>query len=69
MFLYRNFGWTVKMQIKATVVGLRSHEIPVRYRRRIGTSKISGTISGTLKAGYKILYTIARYRWLTRWAR
>ncbi len=65
----RNFGWTVEMQIKVTVAGLRSHEIPVRYRRRIGTSKISGTISGTFKAGYKILYTIARYRWLTWWAR
>jgi glycosyltransferase involved in cell wall biosynthesis len=65
----RNFGWTVEMQIKATVAGLRSHEIPVRYRRRIGTSKISGTISGTFKAGYKILYTIARYRWLTWWPR
>lgn len=65
----RNFGWTVEMQIKATVIGLRSHEIPVRYRRRIGTSKISGTISGTFKAGYKILYTLARYRWLTWWAR
>lgn len=64
----RNFGWTVEMQIKATVAGLRCHEIPVRYRKRIGTSKISGTISGTFKAGYKILYTIARYRWLTLWA-
>lgn len=61
----RNFGWTVEMQIKATVTKLRSREIPVRYRRRIGASKISGTISGTVKAGYKILYTIARYRWLT----
>lgn len=61
----RNFGWTVEMQIKATVAKLRIREIPVRYRRRIGTSKISGTISGTIKAGYKILYTIARYRWLT----
>ena len=65
----RNFGWTVEMQIKATVAGLRSHEIPVWYRRRIGTSKISGTIGGTIKAGYKILYTIARYRWLTWRAR
>lgn len=61
----QNFGWTVEMQIKATVENLRTREIPVRYRRRIGTSKISGTISGTFKAGYKILYTIARYRWLT----
>ncbi len=63
----QNFGWTVEMQIKATVAKLRTREIPVRYRRRIGTSKISGTISGTFKAGYKILYTIARYRWITWW--
>ena len=61
----RNFGWTVEMQIKATIEKLRIREVPVRYRRRIGISKISGTVSGTIKAGYKILYTIARYRWLT----
>jgi len=65
----RNFGWTVEMQIKATVARLGCKEIPVPYRRRVGTSKISGTISGSLKAGYKILYTIARYRWLTWWQR
>lgn len=56
-----NFGWTVEMQIKAVQHGLRVLEIPVPYRRRIGTSKISGTISGTFKAGYKILYTIGKY--------
>ncbi len=63
----RNFGWTVEMQMKATVARLRCEEIPVPYRRRVGTSKISGTISGTMNAGYKILYTIARYRWMTWW--
>jgi glycosyltransferase involved in cell wall biosynthesis len=57
----RNFGWTVEMQIKATRTGLRSLEIPVPYRCRIGQSKISGTISGSLKAGYKILYLIFKY--------
>jgi len=57
----QNFGWTVEMQIKATRAGLRTLEIPVPYRCRIGTSKISGTISGTIKAGSKILYLIARY--------
>jgi glycosyltransferase involved in cell wall biosynthesis len=57
----RNFGWTVEMQIKAARAGLRTLEIPVPYRRRIGASKISGTIMGTLKAGAKILYTIARH--------
>lgn len=62
----RNFGWTVEMQIKAVVAGLRIVEIPVPYRRRIGVSKISGTVSGTVKAGAKILYTIAKYGWKTR---
>lgn len=61
-----NFGWTVEMQIKAVVNKLRILEIPVPYRCRVGTSKISGTISGTFRAGYKILYTIAKYRWATR---
>lgn len=57
-----NFGWTIEMQIKATWIGLRTLEIPVPYRARVGASKISGTVSGTIKAGYKILYTIAKYR-------
>lgn len=61
-----NFGWTVEMQVKASVAGLRTLEIPVPYRRRVGISKISGTLSGTFKAGYKILYTIAKYAWTTR---
>lgn len=56
-----NWGWTVEMQIKAARDGLRWLEVPVSYRRRIGTSKISGTISGSVKAGWKILYTIGRY--------
>ena len=56
----RTYGWTVEMQIKAAIVGLRALEAPVRYRRRIGISKISGTIKGTVKAGYKILTMIAR---------
>jgi glycosyltransferase involved in cell wall biosynthesis len=56
-----NFGWTVEMQIKAARAGLRCREVPVRYRPRIGLSKITGTLSGTFRAGYKILYTIARY--------
>ena len=60
----RNFGWTAEMQVKAARLGLRTAEVPVRYRRRIGTSKITGTLSGTLRAGYKILWTIFRYaRW------
>ncbi len=56
-----NFGWTVEMQIKATRVRHRTVEIPVPYRCRIGSSKISGTVSGTIKAGSKILFLIAKY--------
>lgn len=56
-----NYGWTIEMQIKAVRLGLRYTEIPVAYRRRIGVSKITGTLGGSLKAGWKILYTIARY--------
>lgn len=56
----RNFGWTVEMQIRAIEEGLHIHEVPVSYRCRIGTSKVSGTVHGTVMAGYKILYIIAR---------
>ncbi len=56
----RDFGWTVEMQIRAAKKGLEAAEVPVSYRARIGTSKISGTISGSIKAGTKILYLIAR---------
>lgn len=57
------FGWTVEMQVKAARLGLRTTEAPVSYRRRKGVSKITGTVAGTIRAGYKILYTIFRY-WL-----
>lgn len=56
----RNFGWTVEMQIRAAKLKLRTLEIPVSYRKRIGVSKISGTIKGTIMAGYIILRTIFR---------
>jgi glycosyltransferase involved in cell wall biosynthesis len=56
----RNYGWTVEMQIKAAAAGLAATEVPVRYRRRIGVSKVSGTIKGSVKAGVKILWIIAR---------
>jgi len=56
-----DFGWTCEMQVKALRRGLRVVEVPVSYRRRVGVSKITGTIAGTLRAGYKILWTIARY--------
>jgi hypothetical protein len=57
----KTFGWTVEMQLKGAKQGLRCVEVPVRYRKRIGISKISGTLKGTLMAGYKILLTIFRY--------
>lgn len=56
-----NFGWTVEMQIKAVQHKLRILEIPVHYRERVGVSKITGTVSGTFKAGTKIIYTIFKY--------
>ena len=57
----RDFGWTVEMQIKAVRNGLRIHEVPVNYRKRVGISKITGTLSGTIRAGTKIIYTIFKY--------
>ena len=54
------FGWTVEMQAKAALRGLRIVEVPVRYRRRVGRSKISGTVRGTLRAGKAILTTIVK---------
>ena len=57
----RTFGWTCEMQVKALVCGLSVAEVPVSYRRRVGVSKITGTVTGTLRAGWKILWTIARY--------
>ncbi|MCH6201721.1 glycosyltransferase family 2 protein [Aquiflexum sp. LQ15W] len=58
----QNYGWTIEMQIKAAKAGLKTTEIPVDYRKRIGVSKVSGTIKGVIGAGYKILWTIWRYR-------
>jgi len=54
----RNYGWTVEMQVKAAQKRLRSTEVPVSYRNRIGKSKVSGTIKGSILAGSKILITI-----------
>ncbi|NJO87372.1 MAG: glycosyltransferase family 2 protein [Lewinella sp.] len=58
----QDFGWTVEMQIRAAKQKLRCTEVPVRYRRRVGKSKISGTVKGTLRAGHKILWTIFKLR-------
>jgi glycosyltransferase involved in cell wall biosynthesis len=56
-----DFGWTVEMQVKALRRGLSVAEVPVSYRRRTGVSKITGTVRGTVMAGYKILWTVLRH--------
>ena len=60
----RNYGWTVEMQIRAAIFGLRSQEVAVNYRRRIGQSKVSGTIM----AGIKILSVIGRFAFAAKLA-
>jgi len=57
----QTYGWTVEMQLKAAKLNLRTKDVPVNYRQRIGVSKVSGTVRGTLGAGYKIIYTIFKY--------
>ena len=58
----RTYGWTVEMQLKAAKMNMKTTEVAVNYRKRIGFSKISGTIKGTVLAGYKIITTIFKYR-------
>ena len=57
----QNYGWTIEMQIKAHKNGLKSVEVPVDYKQRIGVSKVSGTVKGVFGAGYKIIFTIFKY--------
>jgi len=59
----RNYGWTVEMQIKAARRGVAYREVPVSYRQRIGVSKVSGTVRGSVSAGAKILWLLGRYAW------
>lgn len=56
-----DYGWTVEMQIKASKQGLKTTEVPVNYRKRIGVSKVSGTMKGVFMAGYKILGLLLIY--------
>ncbi len=56
-----NYGWTVEMQLKAAKLNMKTQEVPVNYRQRIGVSKVSGTVRGTIMAGYKIILTIFKY--------
>ena len=62
----RRYGWTVEMQVRALQLGARVAEVPVRYRKRVGKSKISGTFLGVIKAGWWILYTIFKLRFEVR---
>ncbi len=62
----KDYGWTIEMQLKAAKMGMNVREVPVSYRKRIGTSKISGTFVGSVRAGVKILATLFRYGFLFR---
>lgn len=62
----KNYGWTIEMQLKAAKMGMKVCEVPVSYRKRIGKSKISGTVIGSIRAGIKILSTLFRYGFLHR---
>lgn len=58
----RTWGWNVEMHLKALKAGWRVVEVPVDYRRRIGRSKISGTVTGVARAGARILWALHHYR-------
>jgi glycosyltransferase involved in cell wall biosynthesis len=62
----KTYGWTVEMQLKILRRKIPYLEIPVRYRKRIGTSKVSGTVKGTVMAGYKILTWIGKF-YFSKW--
>jgi glycosyltransferase involved in cell wall biosynthesis len=57
----QTYGWTVEMQLKALKQKLSYTEVPLRYKNRIGVSKVSGTVKGTIFAGIKILNWIFKY--------
>ena len=57
----KTYGWTIEMQLKAAKHKLTYTEVPVNYKKRIGVSKVSGTIKGTIMAGYKIILAIFKY--------
>jgi len=61
----KTYGWTVEMQLKALKQKLTYIEVPVRYKQRIGVSKVSGTVKGTIFAGFKILGWIFKYSFKT----
>lgn len=58
----KTYGWTIEMQLKAAKQKMTHTEVPVNYKKRIGESKVSGTIKGTIMAGFKIIFAIFKYR-------
>ena len=60
----KTYGWTVEMQLKSIRQNLSYIEVPVKYKQRIGVSKVSGTIKGTIFAGFKILGWIFKYSYI-----
>lgn len=58
----KTYGWTIEMQIKAAKHKMRFCEVPVNYKKRIGVSKVSGTVKGTVLAGIKIIFAVFKYR-------
>lgn len=60
---HRTYGWPVEMIVKAARKGYRIAEVPTRCRKRIGRSKVAGTVKGSLLAGYHLILTTLRYAW------
>ena len=58
----KTYGWTIEMQIKAVKKKMKFCEVPVNYKRRIGVSKVSGTVKGTVLAGIKIIFAVFKYK-------
>ena len=58
----KTYGWTIEMQIKTVKQKMHYCEVPVDYRKRIGVSKVSGTVKGTILAGIKIIFAVFKYR-------
>jgi len=57
------YGWPVEMVVKAAKKGWRIQSVPVPYRRRLGKSKVSGTVRGSIVAAYYMFFVPLRYLW------
>ena len=60
----KTYGWTIEMQLKAANHKMTYTEVPVNYKKRIGISKVSGTVKGTILAGYKIIGAVFKYKFI-----